>query len=137
MDMNITERDLRDRQVKRLVDIGMGRDDGSTVECHYLVLQRFKPGAHIADREIEQYRDLERVIANAVDCESGDRHAKCLGAFSATFVNGKLASVSMVENFAVKVASARHNKLDKVRVRNVLTEGVETKRPAEMKEPGL
>ena len=123
MDTFTTEPDLRSRQVKRLIDIAAGRDDGRTTECHYLVLERAPAGYRI-EREIEQYRDIERVIANAVDCETGGRHAKWLGAFSATYRDGKLVSIAMVEDMDARIAAAKPGRIDKWHGRGLLREGV-------------
>lgn len=91
---------LRAREGQRIVDIALGRGDRSTQVCHYLIIERPPATSWTARpmfREIEQHRDIERVYANARDCEDGNRDAKCLGAFSATYHNGKLVAVEMID----------------------------------------
>jgi hypothetical protein len=114
------ERALREREGKRITDIVLGKGDRTTQVSHYLVIERMDPERSYAPdvREIEAYRDLERLIANARDFETGDRDGKCLGAFKATYHNGKLASVEMVD-LAADVMKVHP---DRAR-RNMLVEG--------------
>lgn len=120
----VSEKDLRDHDGKRMVDIVMGRDDGRTHELHYLVIERPWPHVSTNDiREIEQYGHVERLVANALDLETGDRHGKWLGAFTGTFRDGKLVAVQMIENMPVRLAVAKHNKLSPYKTKNRLVEG--------------
>lgn len=90
------ERALMHREGQRVTDIALGRADNRTQVCHYLAIERLDhPFGDV--REFEQHRDIERVYANAHDCETGNRHAKCLGAFTATYRDGKLTAVEIID----------------------------------------
>lgn len=91
------ERALMRREGQRLTEIVLGRADNRTQVCHYLVIERPDSSFAYDQREIERHRDIERVHANARDCETGARVARCLGAFTATYRDGKLASVEMID----------------------------------------
>lgn len=114
------ERALRAREGKRIVDIALGRADDRTQVCHYLVIERMDPDRSYAPdlREIEQHRDRERLIANARDFETGNRDGRCLGAFSATYRDGKLVSVEMLD-LTADVMPVSPDRLH----RNLLVEG--------------
>lgn len=101
------ERKLISREAQRLVDVVMGRADARTVTAHYLITDTSNVSVvgPATLRSIEQYRDLERVVSNAADCETGHRLGKCVGAFSATYVDGKLASIVMVDDLPSLVAA--------------------------------
>lgn len=93
------ERALRRREGQRIVDIALGKGDIREQIAHYLVIERpdLRHEFAIYRREIEQYRDIERAVAVAKDCETGDRDAKCLGGFSAVYQNGRLVSIELID----------------------------------------
>jgi hypothetical protein len=107
------------REARRLVDIVQRRDSGDTVTCHYLIIERPNLYTHgpAATREIEQYRDLERVVANALDCETGDRNATWRGAFSATYTDGVLVETHVVD--LAPLIAAERQKRPEQRVRRI------------------
>jgi hypothetical protein len=102
---------LRARQSQRLADIvtgrGGGRSDGRTEHAHYLIVERSPLAVGADRREIEQYRDLERLVATAADCASGDRHATCVGAFTATYRDGVLLALALITDLKARVEAHR------------------------------
>lgn len=123
---DVTERDLLDRQSKLAVDIVMGRAPHNVAECHYLIVKRAPLGIQVEQREIEQFRDIERLVAGAADFETGDRHGKWVGAFTAVYRDGMLASLTMIEDMADRIAAFKANPCLRVLPagRNLLREGV-------------
>ena len=106
MDMPIaTENDLAARQRARLVGIVLGRSDGVLETCHYLVVRRAPFSGALEQREIEQYRDLERLVANAADCGTGDRDAAVLGAFTATYRDDRLVRLVAIDDLPARTAA--------------------------------
>lgn len=105
--INDAERALIRREGKRIVDEIMGRADPRTVVAHYLITDALNAsvvGPKVL-RSIEQYRDLERVVATAADCETGHMRGTWVGAFTATYVDGRLASIDMVEDLPAQIAA--------------------------------
>jgi hypothetical protein len=100
-----TETGLADRQRARLLDIVMGRNDDVHETCHYLVVRRAPFSGAVEHREIEQYRDLERLVANAADCGTGDRDARVLGAFTATYREDRLVGLTVLGDLPARIES--------------------------------
>ena len=103
MDQPIDENELNARERRRLVDIVQGRSDGVHETCHYLVVRRAPFSGALEQREIEQYRDLERLVANAADCRTGDRHASVLGAFTATYRDDSLVRLATIDDLPARI----------------------------------
>ena len=103
------ERDLSAREAQRLVDIVLGRAPHGVEECHYLIVLRSPLGIITEQREIEQFRDIERLVASAADFETGDRHGKWLGAFTAVYRDGNLASLAVIEDMPTRIAAHKAN----------------------------
>lgn len=121
------ERRLLSREAGHLVDVLQGRADATMQKCHYLIVERpnlASATGPASEREIEQYRDLERVIANAADCETGERSARWVGAFTAVYRDGKLVAVAMVNDMPLRVKAEIEkrpaDRLNKLRGRNML-----------------
>lgn len=114
--MDTLTKTLSDREANRIVDVVMGRDDGRSQVVHCLILTR-PHGPHIG-REVEQYRDIERLVVRASDCQAmADVGFGLHGAMTLTFRDGLLVSSEIIDLAPLIDAYRKHrpeNRLAKV-----------------------